>query len=146
MSNENNKAVEPGKTAEPTKTALSGLRSNPKILYGGIALLVVIGVLLMSGGGEEQVTIKTTVTPGQTVVLQNPNVGNTLLMGVPGKLGSADDESEESQNICVVVAGTHALVEEETVVNYIPFVKVKVLEGSCKDKSGWTSKVNIKAQ
>ncbi len=140
MANENNNAL------QQAKNLIANLKGSPKLLYGGIALLVLIVLWLMLRGGGEQIEIKTTVTPGQTVTLQNPNVGNTLLVAVPGKLGSADDESDDSQNVCVVPPGTQAVVEEETVVNYIPFVKVKVLDGSCKDKNGWTSKVNIKAK
>ena len=57
---------------------------------------------------------------------------------------STEAEEDQEQSVCVTKAGTKATVEEEMVVGQLPFVKVKVLDGDCQGKSGWTSKVNVK--
>jgi hypothetical protein len=42
-----------------------------------------------------------------------------------------------------VVSGSTATVNEEITVNYIPFVKITLLDGECTGKTGWMAKVNI---
>lgn len=121
-------------------------KKNPKVFYGGVAAILFIMFFLFTRGGGVESTKIPTVTMGQTYELRNPNVGDVLLVATPGKLSSAEAKEEDSQNICVVKGGTRATVLEEAVVNYIPYVKVKPIEGDCVDKTGWTSKVNIKVQ
>ncbi|QSA98739.1 hypothetical protein [Methylococcus sp. EFPC2] len=124
---------------------LNILKTNPKALYvvGG-AVVAVILLLTLRGGDGEIAQVRTNVSVGQTVTVRNPNIGDTLLVAVPGKLGSADTGDEE--NICVVKPGATALLEEETVANTISFVKVAIQDGECQGKSGWTPKVNISAK
>jgi hypothetical protein len=123
------------------------LKTNPKAKYAAIGAVVVVLYLMMGGrSGDEGVTqIKSApITVGQTVTIKNPNVGNTILVPVPGKLGSADNEEDDTIVCRHVVAGTSATVEEENTVNYITFVKVTLKDGECAGKTGWLPKVNIK--
>jgi hypothetical protein len=133
--------------SNPSKAAqgvLDTLKSNPKALYAAIgAAVIVVLVLAMSGGGEEM-QIKTAVTVGQQVILDNPNGGGSHLTNMPGLMSTSEAEEDQEQSVCVTKAGTKATVEEEMVVGQLPFVKVKVLDGDCQGKTGWTSKVNVK--
>jgi hypothetical protein len=121
-------------------------QSNPKVFYGGLAVVVILVLfLLISGGGTSQAPqVKATLKVGETYRLVNPNGGEVLLVAVPGQFSSVEYNEEDSQNICVVDSGTRAILQEETFVNYINYVKVQPSDGPCKGKSGWTSKVNIK--
>ncbi len=120
------------------------LKSNPKALYAAIgALVVIVLVLAMSGGGQE-VQVKTALSVGQQVILDNPNGGGSHLTTTPGLMSTSEAEEDQEQSVCLTKAGTKAMVEEEMVVGQLPFVKVKVLDGDCQGKSGWTSKVNVK--
>lgn len=142
-------------TMSEEKNSISGatglvdtLKSNPKAKYAAIGAAVLVALYLTMGGrsGDEGVTqIKSAaVSVGQTVTIQNPNVGNTILVPVPGRLGSADNEEDDTIVCRHVVAGTSATVEEENTVNYITFVKVTLKDGECAGKTGWLPKVNIK--
>lgn len=141
MSDENKKE---GNTKQ---NILQTLKSNPKALYAAAgALIVAVLALALGGGGTGEVQVKTTVQVGQTVVVSNPNVGDSQLTVAPGlmSVSSGEDENDE-QKVCVVKSGTRATVEEESVVGSLPFVKLKILDGSCEGKTGWTSKVNVSA-
>ena len=140
MSEENN-------ANSPVGGVVEALKTNPKAMYAaGGAVVVIILALLMSGGGDDSKPYKTAVvSAGQTVTIQSPNIGNTILVNAPGKLGSAADEEDDSIICRNVVAGTSATVEEEQTVNYISFVRVTIKDGDCAGKSGWMPKVNIKS-
>jgi hypothetical protein len=132
--------------ANAVTNVINFFKSNPKALYALVGAVVVVALAIAMSGGGEEIQVKTTLTPGQTVTLDNPNVGDTQLMAVPGKLSSIEAEGEEGQNICLAKKGTSATVEEETTVNFIPYVKVSVKDGPCQGKSGWTPKVNVKTK
>ena len=122
------------------------LKTNPKARYALIgAVAVVILAILMSGGEGVKQAPTAVTSAGQTVTLENPNGGNSHLTTVPGLMSASDAEEDKEQSVFLVKGGTRATVEEEQVVGQLPFVKVKVLDGDCQGKSGWTSKVNIKA-
>ena len=125
---------------------LNTVKGNPKILY---ILLGVVAVgtltLALTGGETGQVQVKTAVSAGQSVALENPNGGNSHITAVPGLMSASDAEEDKDKSICVAPAGTRATVEEEQLVGQLPFVKVKVSDGDCQGKTGWTSKVNVKA-
>ncbi len=102
-------------------------------------------MIFSSGSGSTvEPRLKQSLTIGQNYTLNNPNKGDVLLVRTPGKFGSREDESADSENVCVAVGGTSAKVEQETVINYMHFVKVSPVQGECKGKSGWTSKINVK--
>lgn len=130
-----------------TQNLLNTLKTNPKAIYAaGGAVILVLLALAFGGGGSGEVQIKSTVQVGQTVVVSNPNVGDSQLTVAPGLINVASGEEQtDEQRVCVVPAGTHATLEEESIVGALPFVKLKILDGSCEGKSGWTSKVNVSA-
>lgn len=139
------------KPAAPAAEASQGLVNTLKtnrtaqiVLAGAVAL---VGFLLVtgSGGGDGKLQVKASVAVGQTVTLENPNGGNSQLTLAPGLVGASDAEEDKDQNICLAKAGTKGTVLEEQVVGMLPFVKVKVTDGECQGKEGWTSKVNVKA-
>ncbi len=140
MSNENNSKQE---IIDKITSTVAGLqKDNPKILYGVLVVLVMLFIFNFVGSGtQDTVHSSTALVNGNTYTMLNPNGGETLLLSVPtfGSAGSGDD-----MNICLVDTGTSVKLDEQTVVNYINYVKVSPTEGSCQGKSGWTSKVNIK--
>jgi hypothetical protein len=125
---------------------LETLKSNPKVIYGIVGAVVLGGLALaFSGGDNVQGRKIAAVSVGQTITLENPNGGLSHLANAPGMVGVADSGEEKGEHsICVVPAGSRATIEEEQVV-MVPFVKVTVLDGECQGKSGWTSKINVKA-
>lgn len=138
------------KPAAPAAEAPQGLVNTLKTnrtaqIVVGVAVVIVAWATLRSGpeGGTAQV--KTAVSMGQSVVLENPNGGNSQLTRVPGLVGATESEEDKDINICLAKAGTRGTVQEEQVVNLLPFVKVKVTDGECAGKEGWTSKINVKA-
>ncbi len=141
MSSENN-------TTSGLAGVIANLKSNPKALAiaGGVLALVLF--LIFKGSGDEGVTAAKVVpvSIGQKVTIQNPNVGNTILLAEPGAVGLADSESDQDDMIVCkqVLSGTTATLNEETTVNYIPFAKVTLESGDCLGKTGWMPKVNLK--
>lgn len=126
---------------------LNTLKSNPKALYALIAAIA-IGSLTMAltGGQDGQVHVKTAVSKGQSVLLENPNGGLSHVTAAPGMMGAQTAEEDQDQDICNAKPGTRATIEEEQVTGQLPYVKVNITDGDCQGKSGWTSKVNVKAQ
>jgi hypothetical protein len=155
MSEENNESKGTSESKNPLETVqnigavLANLQqNNPKALYGGIAGLVIVLWFLMSGSGGGDVKVSVKVGPGQTVTLNNPNGGKSLIDEQPGNF-SMNAEDEKSF-ICYAEANTSAKVLDETMIPTmggasLPFVKVEITSGSCQGKSGWTSKTNIKS-
>ena len=126
---------------------INTLKTNPKALYALIAAIAIGSLTLaMTGGGEGgKVQVKAAVSMGQAVNLDNPNGGLSHLTATPGLISASDAEEDSDLNICRAPAGSHATVEEEQVVGLLPFVKVAVTDGECQGKTGWTSKVNVRA-
>ena len=140
MSSENNPNSEQA-------SVIDKLKSNPKalaILGGAVALVL---FLLIKGGRDEGVTSAkvAAVAIGQKVTIQNPNIGNTILLAAPGAVGLADsDNDQDDMIVCKQVAsGTTGTFVEESTVNYIPFAKVTLESGDCAGKTGWMPKVNL---
>jgi hypothetical protein len=131
--------------------ALGGIietfKNNPKAIYIVIGAIVIIAITkVLTGEGEAgKVQVKALVSLGQTVTLDNPNGGLSHITATPGLISASDAEEDSDLNICRAAAGSHATIEEEQVVGLLPYVKVSVLDGECQGKSGWTSKVNVKA-
>lgn len=139
-------------TAEEVKSAgnaapnvLEVLKTNPTARYVLIgAAAVALLAMFMGGGSEVQQKAPTTVTTGQSVTLENPNGGMSQLTMAPGLISTSDAEEDKDQNVCIAEPGNKGTVEEEQVVGLLSFVKVKVAEGNCQGKTGWTSKINLK--
>lgn len=123
------------------------LKNNPKAAYaiGGAAVIVALAIGI-GGGSGARVDVKNNVSIGQTVNLRNPNIGDSQLTVSPGMMGVATSAEEEDQKVCFAKPNTQAVVEEEQVVGALPFVKVRVTDGDCAGKSGWTSKINVSAR
>ena len=138
---------------EKPNTAAAGLietlKTNPKAL-GAAALAVVLVLFLVLKGGDDgtKPANVAVISIGQKVKVENPNVGNTILLAAPGAVGLADSDNDKDDMIVCrhVLSGTTATVDEESTVNYIPFVKLTLNDGECTGKSGWLAKVNIKSQ
>ncbi len=129
------------------QTIFNTLKTNPKALYVLIGAIAVISLTMaLTGGGSGQVEVKTAVSSGQTITLDNPNGGLSHLTISPGLMSASDSEEDKEQSVCTAPAGTHGTVEEEQVVGLLPFVKVKITDGDCQGKTGWTSKINVKGQ
>lgn len=127
--------------------ALSAIKNNPKALYGLIGAIVVGSLALaLSGGDDSKAVAKAAITKGQSVVLENPNGGLSHVTAAPGMMGAQTAEEDVEQDICVAESGTPATVEDEQVTGMLPYVKVAITGGPCQGKSGWTTKVNVKAQ
>ncbi|XSG84336.1 MAG: hypothetical protein ACPW60_11430 [Methylohalobius sp. ZOD2] len=145
---EETEAPEKGGIGKYVAMVTSLKEEKPLVFYGGIVgiLVILLALLYFSGGGGEQVKAPA-IQVGQTYKLINPNVtggGDVLLLQAPGRMGATDPELRDKEQICVVRAGTSARLQEQTVVNYVKYVKVEPLEGDCRGKSGWTSFVNLK--
>jgi ABC-type oligopeptide transport system substrate-binding subunit len=133
------------------ETAAAGLvenlKSNPKAMAAAAVVVGLAVFLLVKGSsseGEKPAKVAA-VSVGQTVTVQNPNIGNTILLAAPGAVGLADSDNDKDDMIICrhVVSGTTAVINEESTVNYIPFVKITLNDGECAGKTGWMAKVNI---
>lgn len=136
--------------------AFMGLKEkNPKAFYGIIAAVVLPILILMMGGGESKnvvsgPTIKD-VAIGQKYVLKAPNTvdpsATVRLVPVPGTLAAYDDTEEEDRKApCQhMPIGTPVEATEFSDFggNKKMFVKVKILEGECKDKDGWVLAIDV---
>lgn len=133
------------------ETAAAGLvenlKSNPKALAAAAVVLGLAGFLLVKGGSDEgeKPAKVAAVAIGQKVTVQNPNIGNTILLAAPGAVGLADSDNDKDDMIICrnVLSGTTAVINEESTVNYIPFVKITINDGECAGKTGWMAKVNV---
>lgn len=140
MSSEDKKVV-------GSASLIDTLKSNPKAMGAAALAAALVIFLVIKGGGDEGVTpAKVAVTSiGQNVTIKNPNVGNTILLAAPGPVGLADTDNDKDDMIVCrnVSSGTTGVINEETTINYIPFVKVTLNDGACAGKTGWMAKVNI---
>lgn len=123
-------------------TLLNLREDNPKVFYGGIAAVVVVFLLIVITPGGKDVESQA-FSMNSTYTFSNPNGGNILLTAVP-TFSSADYVGEDSINICTVKPGAQGKLIEKRVVNYIPYIRLEVMNGDCQGKKGWTSSVNIK--
>jgi hypothetical protein len=128
------------------KQLFETLKANPKAIYILIGIIAAGSLTMaLTGGGSGRVQVKTTVSSGQTITLENPNGGLSHLTITPGLVSASDSEEDKDQSVCTVAAGTKGTVEEEQVVGLLPFVKVKIADGPCQGNTGWTSKINVKS-
>jgi hypothetical protein len=122
------------------------LKSNPKAMgAAAVAVLLVLFLVLKGTDDGSKSADVAVISIGQKVTVQNPNIGNTILLAAPGAVGLADSDNDKDDMIVCrhVVSGTSATVNEESTVNYIPFVKLTLNDGECTGKTGWMAKVNI---
>ena len=123
----------------------SAIKSNPKLI-GGLVAVVVGGLLLsLAGGGSTGTVAKPILSAGQAVTLENPNGGLSHVTAGPGMMSSSVSEEDKDQSICTAKSGTRGTVEDQQVIDMLSYVKVKISDGDCQGKSGWTSAMNVKA-
>jgi hypothetical protein len=140
MSSQNNSKSE--QVAKILNNVLDLRKSKPAVFYGTVAALLILFLFTFVGSGtEDSVQMTMNLVNGQNYVMKNPNGGEVLLTTRPvfGSAGSGEDT-----NVCLVKPDTVVKVEEQTMANYIIYIKVAPQDGECLGKSGWTSKVNIK--
>ncbi|MCI0653785.1 MAG: hypothetical protein L0Y39_04840 [Methylococcaceae bacterium] len=140
MSNQNNSKSE--QVAKIVNQLVGYLKTNPKALYGvGVVLLIFFLFTFVGSGTKDSAQMGLALVNNQDYVMKNPNGGGVLLTASPifGSAGSGEDA-----NVCLVKPDTVVKVLEQTMANYIVYIKVAPQSGDCQGKSGWTSKVNIK--
>ncbi len=136
--------------------AFMGLKdSNPKLFYGILAVVFLpILILMFSGGGESTSVSGPTIKQlaiGQKYSLKSPNVvdqaAQIRLVPVPGTLAAYDDTEEKDRNEACQHMPQNTPVEvmefSDAYGKQKMFVKVKVLEGECKDKDGWVLAIDV---
>jgi hypothetical protein len=136
--------------------AFMGLKEkNPKAFYGIlIAVVLPILIMMMSGGESKPAVSGPTIKElaiGQKYVLKAPNVvdpaATIRLVPVPGTLAAYDDSEEDDRKaVCQHFPQStpvEAMEFSDFGGNKKMFVKVKILEGECKDKDGWVLAIDV---
>ncbi len=127
--------------------------SNPKVFYGGLAVLVILILLMMmSGGGSKTVSsipLVQNLTVGQTYVLRAPNSydakATVRLVAAPGSMAAYDDTEKADREGCKhLPQGTPVVIKAfDNSYGAKAFSKVSVNSGKCKGSIGWTLSINI---
>jgi hypothetical protein len=127
---------------------------NPKVFFGAIGGIVLLLILMMSGGEQAKPisgpTIKN-LAVGQKYVLKSANsydpAATVRLVAVPGAIAAYDDTEEADRNTpCQhIVQGTPVSVLElqDAYGTKNAFVKVQVESGECKGKDGWALAIDV---
>jgi len=155
-SNESEEASKPKANAlSNTISKLMALKeSNPKVLYGVIAgLVVVILVIMLSGGSENKLpaNIKTNVAVGQSYELISANTydknSTVRLVAVPRSMAAYDDtEAADRIGDCKhMPQGTKVkVIKTQTSLTALQFVEVEMIAGECAGKKGWLISSNLR--
>ncbi|MBK8814859.1 MAG: hypothetical protein IPN42_04810 [Methylococcaceae bacterium] len=137
-------------------TAFMGLKeSNPKAFYGIIAVIILPILFMMVSGGSESTSVSgptiKELSVGQKYSLKSPNTvdpsATIRLVPVPGTLAAYDDSEEKDRTEVCQHMPQNTPVEvmdfSDAYGKRKMFVKVKVLEGECKDKDGWVLAIDV---
>ncbi|MFA5982733.1 MAG: hypothetical protein WC782_01855 [Methylococcaceae bacterium] len=159
MSNEENTTkiedTAKNKIGELVSKALALKESNPKLFFGVIGGLVLLIIIVMfSGGGSKPALPKMamkSIVIGQKYVLKSANAydenSTVRLVAVPGTIAAYDDTEEEERNSpCKhMPQGTPvtALETQDAYGKKDSQVRVQILEGQCKDQSGWVLAIDL---
>ena len=157
MSNEENAS----KSKETAKKAISSLVSslsqlkeaNPKVLYGGIGVVVLAVLFLMMGGDDKPELAEPSVTNlviGQNYKLREVNSydpsSEVRLVVTPGNMAAFDDTEKEDREGCnTVKQGTpvRLLGFYDAFGKQNAYANIEVLEGECKGKRRWILSINV---
>jgi len=153
----NNKSAAAMKSAVSDQIAamMSLKEKNPKAFYGILAAVIIpILFLMFSGGGSSTSVSGPTIKElaiGQKYVLKSPNTvdpsATVRLVAVPGTLAAYDDteEKDRSEACQHFPQGTPVEVMEfsDAYGKKKMFVKVKIVNGECKDKDGWVLAIDV---
>lgn len=131
--------------ANNSVTIGTGLKDNSKVLMGA-AVIVGLGALaylFMSANSSSEVK-NLMISQGQEVTIDNPNGGLSHITSGPGMMSASVSEEDKEQSICTAQPGTRGVVEDQQVIDMLQYVKVRINDGDCEGKSGWTTKTNIR--
>ena len=125
---------------------LATLKANPKLLVGLVGGIAIGGLALnLMGGSDSRPIVNAAMASGQSVTIENPNGGLSHITAAPGMMSASVSEEDVDQSICTARPGTHGVVEEVQVIDLLQYVKVKITDGDCAGKTGWTTRTNLKA-
>jgi hypothetical protein len=133
---------------------LSLKEKNPKVFFGAIGGIVVLLILIMSGGDDAKVVTGPTIKNlaiGQKYVLKSANsydsAATVRLVAVPGAIAAYDDteEADRSTPCQHIPQGTPVSVLElqDAYGTKNAFVKVLIEDGDCKGKDGWALAIDV---
>jgi len=128
--------------------------SNPKVFFGAIGgLVLVILVLMMSGGNDNKIQSHqaANLVIGNTYTLKGINsYGSNVtirLVAVPGSMAAYDEsEKDGNESACKdIPQGTQVkLVQVQQAFGNAKFVQLEILgDGQCVGKKGWASANNL---
>ncbi|WP_031433389.1 hypothetical protein [Methylomarinum vadi] len=126
--------------------------SNPKVFYGGIAGVVVLLIVLMSGGSDKKLPVHQSkaIVIGQNYVLKSANAADPSapirLVSVPGSMAAFDDTEEEDRSGCKLQPpGTpvKAVQTQDAYGKKDAFVQVEMVGGECQGRKGWVLAINV---
>lgn len=125
---------------------MSGLKENPKAVYG-VAGLLAAGILayLFAGANSQPETRNLAISQGQSITIENPNGGLSHITAGPGMMSASVSEEDKEQSICTAQPGTQAVIEDQQVIDLLQYVKIRITNGDCEGKTGWTTKTNIRS-
>ncbi len=133
-------------------TVLELKESNPKILYGAIAGIVgLLLIIIMSGGSSgAKVTHKVkNLTVGNNYVLQGANSydenATVSLAVAPGTMEAfgENDESETDTACNQLPQGTPVKIIDMQKTTGVNYANVEILKGACQGRKGWALSIDI---
>lgn len=127
--------------------------SNPKVFFGGLAGIVLLLGLMLSGGSDSKLPVHQAkpIVVGQSYVLKGANAydpnATIRLVSVPGSMAAYDDTEEADRD------GSCKHIAEGTPVKLVQsqdaygkkdvFAEVEMQSGECEGKRGWALSVNL---
>ena len=126
--------------------------ANPKVFYGGIAGVLLLLILMFSGGSDSKLPVHQSkpVVVGQSYVLKSANAydpnATIRLVSVPGSMAAYDDTEENDREGCKHIPdGTPVKVtqSQDAYGKKDVFVEVEMTSGECEGKRGWALAINL---
>ena len=126
--------------------------ANPKVFYGGVAGVLVLLILIFSGGSDNKLPTHQSkpVVVGQNYVLKSANAydpnATIRLVSVPGSMAAYDDTEENDREGCKHIPdGTpvKVLQSQDAYGKKDVFVEVEMTSGECEGKRGWALSINL---
>lgn len=133
-------------SANANTASFAGLtQGNNRIplIAAGFLVVSVMSYLALKGNSQTEAP-NLSLAIGQSITLENPNGGLSHMTAGPGMMSASVSEEDQEQSICTAQAGTHGIIEEQQVIDMLSYVKIKLTDGECQGKSGWTTKMNVK--
>ena len=142
------------KVSNVISVVLALKEKNPKVFFGAIGGIVVLLIIMMSGGDNAKPVsgpVIKNLAVGQKYVLKSANsydpAAKVRLVAVPGAIAAYDDTEEADRNVpCQhITQGTAVTVVElqDAYGTKNAFVKVQIENGDCKGKDGWALAIDV---